>query len=83
MSAPFVSGTAALLLALHPAWTRSEILDRLASSARPALPLTPDQVGRLGVGALDVAAALAPDSPVLVQPVPAPPGLPWTPQDPR
>ncbi len=63
MSTPFVAGTAALLLAVHPMWTENDVATRLAASARPVAPATPQMVGKLGAGALDVGAALAPDMP--------------------
>ena len=63
MSTPFVAGTAALLLSAHPGWTEADVLARLASSARPVTPFTPAMIGKLGVGALDVGAAMGPDMP--------------------
>jgi minor extracellular protease Epr len=57
MSAPFVAGTCALLAELHPGWTHSEMLARIASTAGPI-----NAGGRaFGAGALNVGAALAPD----------------------
>lgn len=79
MAAPFVSGTAALLLSVHPDWSQAEVMDRLASSARPAVAVTPSQVGRLGAGALNAAAALAPDARFQLLPRPQQPGSPWSP----
>jgi len=61
MSAPFVAGTVALLLEKHPGWHRSEMLTRLAGTARPLVGVSCEQQGKLGAGMLDGAAALAPD----------------------
>ena len=61
MAAPFVSGAAALLLAIHPDWRRQLVLDRLSASARILDALNPDIIGELGAGGLDAASALAPD----------------------
>jgi subtilisin family serine protease len=59
MSAPFVSGAASLLLALHPEWGREEVMRRLGSTARRlAGPVSQSRI-RYGRGMLDVAAALA------------------------
>lgn len=63
MAAPFVSGAAALLLEIHPNWSRQQILWRLASTADPVLPTIWDQVDRLGAGRINIGAALAPDWP--------------------
>jgi subtilisin family serine protease len=63
MSTPFVAGTAALLLSLHPTWNEAQMLARLSASARPLAPATPAMAGKLGVGALSVGAALRPDLP--------------------
>ena len=67
MSAPFVAGTCALLAELHPGWTRSDMLTRIASAARS---ISAD--GRaFGAGWLDVGAALAPDYPAIAsEPLP-------------
>lgn len=62
MSAPFVAGTAALLLAVHPTWTADQVFWRMSSTARPLQNVLPGQVGLLGSGMLDVGAALAPDA---------------------
>ncbi len=61
MSTPFVAGTAALLLARHPEWGVTQVLDRLDQTARPLSGASPAQQGKLGSGALDAGAALAPD----------------------
>ena len=61
MAAPFVSGAAALLLAIHPQWGRQQVADRLSASARMLDELNPDIAGELGAGGLDAASALAPD----------------------
>ena len=64
MSAPFVSGAAALLLSLHPDWGRTQVLDRLAQTARPFGPMVQEASEHFGAGMLDLAAALAPDGPL-------------------
>ena len=56
MSAPFLAGGAALLLALHPDWSPQQVEQRFAATAR-----TVDQPvyrNQLGAGALDLGAAL-------------------------
>jgi subtilisin family serine protease len=62
MAAPFLSGTAALLLSIHPDWDRSMVMSRIASGSRPLLTLNPLIGEELGAGALDAGAALAPDA---------------------
>jgi len=61
MSVPFVSGAAALLLAVHPGWTQLQVENRLFYTARPVLG-----AGSLaeffGAGVLDAGAALSPDA---------------------
>jgi subtilisin family serine protease len=61
MSAPFVSGTAALLIGVHPNWRQADVMNRLRSTARPLDALNPGLAPSLGAGALDAGAALAPD----------------------
>ncbi len=61
MSAPFVSGTAALLRSVHPTWNRSDVLRRLDENARPLRGLETAQAGKLGSGMLLAGRALAPD----------------------
>ncbi len=62
MSTPFVAGTSALLLSLHPDWTRAEILARLSETVGPIMNSSASYVGRMGAGDLDVGAALVPDA---------------------
>jgi cell wall-associated protease len=61
MSTPFVSGTAALLLALHPAWMPDQVLERMNSSAHNLNAVPAAMFGKLGEGMLDTGAALRPD----------------------
>lgn len=61
MSAPFVAGTAALLLQIHPSWNADRIFLRIAQTARTITDVSPQQLGKLGSGALDAGAALWPD----------------------
>ena len=61
MSTPFVTGTAALLLSVHPDWSPSRVLERIGSTATHLTGLTPAQYGKLGDGMLNAGAALAPD----------------------
>jgi subtilisin family serine protease len=63
MSAPFVSGTAALLLAIHPQWNRAMVVERIGAHARPLGAINPSIGEDLGAGALDAGAALAVDRP--------------------
>ena len=68
MSSPFVTGAAALLAEIHPAWSLEDMTARLQSTcnAITSVPVNPDpskqaQIRDFGSGALDVGAALAPD----------------------
>ena len=63
MAAPFISGTAALLVSLHPTWNLSAVMGRLSGSASPLASLTIAQAGRLGSGVLNVRYALDDDRP--------------------
>ncbi|MCL7430174.1 S8 family serine peptidase [Streptomyces sp. YS415] len=54
MAAPHVSGSAALLAALHPDWSGQQLKEALVSSARATPAYTPFQAGG---GRLDVASA--------------------------
>jgi len=63
MSAPFVSGAAALLKSRHAGWTRIEVAARLGESTRPLVAVRLDQRGKLGRGVLHVGDALAADRP--------------------
>ena len=60
MSAPWVSGCAALVLSLHPSWDGSAVLARLGETATPLPPGVPEAGGNFGAGLLDAAAAVAP-----------------------
>ncbi|MBI5837019.1 MAG: S8 family serine peptidase [Candidatus Eisenbacteria bacterium] len=62
MSAPFVSGTSALLLSLHPNWNHDQVIQRLTATAGPVATSRSEQAGKLGVGSLDAGAALRADS---------------------
>lgn len=61
MSTPFVSGTAALLLALHPDWQTDQVLERINRTAQNLHAVPATMLGKLGDGMLDVGAALRPD----------------------
>ncbi|MBK7366884.1 MAG: S8 family serine peptidase [Candidatus Eisenbacteria bacterium] len=61
MSTPFVAGTAALLLSLHPAWSPSTVLERITSTASHLYGVSPAQQDKLGDGMLNAGNALAPD----------------------
>ena len=60
MSAPWVSGGAALLIAVNPTWPRTRVLGRLRETATPLDPTVPDATAKFGAGILNLAAALGP-----------------------
>ena len=57
MSAPFVTGTVALLAEMHPAWNLTDMMDRITATARPLAIYSQ----AFGAGTLDAGAALLPD----------------------
>jgi hypothetical protein len=57
-SAPYVSGTVALMLAVNPCLTLEQIEQILKVSAFPLDSLNPSYSGKLGAGRLDVGAAV-------------------------
>lgn len=61
MSTPFVAGTAALLLSLHPAWSPGQVFERILQTSSHLYGLSPAQVDKLGDGMLNAGAALAAD----------------------
>lgn len=61
MSTPFVAGTAALLLSVHPTWSPSTVLERITSTASHLYGVSPAQQDKLGDGMLNAGNALAPD----------------------
>lgn len=63
MSAPLVSGAAALLMAQHPAWEDRDVMDRLQATARPLVGVNAMRMGKLGAGMLDVGAAVTAPAP--------------------
>ena len=64
LSAPQVSGAAALVWTLHPEWTPQQVAEQLRVSADETIYLSnPDYLYKLGKGRLDVAQALALASP--------------------
>ncbi len=63
MSAAFVSGTAALVLANHPAWGMTDVLNRLAEYSRAPVGASAEMAGGLGAGVLNAGTALAVDLP--------------------
>ena len=63
MSAPFVSGTAALLIGLHTDWGLTPVMKRMALYTRPMTGIKSVQAGRLGSGVLDARGALDDDRP--------------------
>ena len=67
MAAPFVAGTAALLLEKHPSWSEYYVMQRIRENAAPLNSVSDTQSGKLGAGMLDVGAALAPDAIVIAE----------------
>src|SRR4051794_15584389 len=67
MATPFVSGVAALLLALHPDWTPAQVRARIEDTATDVGPAGVDP--RTGHGVVDPAAAVGVQAPA-VTPVP-------------
>jgi len=66
MAAPFVSGAAALLLASHPDWTYTQVVDQLLSTARPLAGLQ----GKVATGGtLDLGAAIRAARPPAPRPI--------------
>jgi subtilisin family serine protease len=61
MAAPWVSGGAALLVALHPDWPPHKIVDRINTEARSIWKLNNGLRSGLGAGALDLGAAISVD----------------------
>jgi subtilisin family serine protease len=61
MAAPWVAGGAALLQAQNPDWTRGQVVDRLRTTARRIWKENPSHRWDVGVGALDLGAALSAD----------------------
>ncbi len=55
MSAPFVSGTVAMLKSMHPEWGLNDMTLQLRYNARRLVDVSPAQVGQLGAGALNIA----------------------------
>ncbi len=62
MSSPFVAGGAALLLAVHPGWTRAQVLARLADTVTP-FDAALTNPAHYGAGILNLGRALGPDAP--------------------
>jgi len=65
LSAPFVSGLAALVLSQWPDWTPAMVRNQLEQTADPIDALNPDYAGKLGAGRINAAAALQEPHPVL------------------
>ena len=57
MSAPFVAGSAALLLSQHPEWGLGDVRQQLSMTAGPVVDSPPNT---MGAGRLDAGAAVAP-----------------------
>ncbi len=60
MSAPWVAGGAALLIAAHPDWSRTKVLARMQQTATPIEPTVPGATTLFGAGILNLGAALGP-----------------------
>jgi subtilisin family serine protease len=58
MAAPYVAGTAALLVSLHADWGMKKTLDLLELTARPIAVENPLHVDDLGAGEVNPAAAM-------------------------
>ena len=58
MSAPFVSGAAALAIQAHPSFTAEAIENLLSNSAKDISSLNPLYSGKLGAGRLDIGALM-------------------------
>ncbi|HTR98020.1 MAG TPA: S8 family serine peptidase [Candidatus Acidoferrales bacterium] len=69
MSTPFVAGTAALLLGLHPGWGTADVFARIAATSQHLNNVAATEAGKLGAGMLDSGAALAPDAPSDFNPI--------------
>jgi subtilisin family serine protease len=54
-AAPFVAGEAALILALHPSWDRSDVRNCIRNSVVDIDPINPNYQGQLGDGRIDLA----------------------------
>jgi PKD repeat protein/subtilisin family serine protease len=65
LSAPFVSGLAALILSRWPDWTPAMVRNQLEQTADPIDALNPAYAGLLGAGRINAAAALQEPHPVL------------------
>ncbi len=61
MSAPLVSGAAAVVLDLHPTWSTTQVMSRLASTSRTLQNVPNSMRDQLGAGMLDLAAAVRPE----------------------
>lgn len=70
MAAPFVSGTAGLLRALHPGWRRDAVVARLGSTVRSLASANPALWPGLGVGGLDAGEAVNRDAPWVIRGAP-------------
>jgi subtilisin family serine protease len=68
MSCAFVSGAAALVLAAHSGWHRTQVIERLQAFVRPITNLNPLLVGKVGTGTVDVASAMRLDLPIGLDP---------------